>query len=133
MTTPTVDSAVGLYRKLREMKETIEHDADEKVATIKQRMLALENWLSEKAKADGVEGFNTVHGTVFWKQTAYCNVVDWNAIFGYIQQSGKWDLLTHGVSKDAVTTELKLTGAVPPGLNYGTKRTMQVNKPRVKE
>jgi hypothetical protein len=128
-----VDKAVELYRKLRDIKEAIEHEADAKVAGVKAKMLKLEAWLDERAKLDNVTGFNTAHGTVYWKLTPFCTVADWGQAFPYIRDNNRWDLLVHGVSKDAVTAEIKLTGRVPPGLNYGTRRSMQINKPTVKE
>lgn len=131
--TQTVEQAVSLYRRLEEIKDRIENEAKLKTDEVKAKMQVLENWLSQKALADGAESYRTNSGTVFWQNTPYCSVADWEAAFNYIASQGKWHLLTKGVSKNAVTDELKETGVVPPGLNYGTKRTMHVRKPSVKE
>ncbi len=133
ITGTTVDKAVALYRQLQTIKDGIENEAKVKTDEIKAKMQTLENWLSEKAIADGTESYRTESGTVFWQNAPYCSVADWEAAFSYILEHAKWHLLTKGVSKTAITDEIKETGAVPPGLNYGTKRTMHIRKPTAKE
>ncbi len=126
---PTVEQAVKLIRQIDDDIEALEAETKLKVNALKAKRSTLEVWLNKKSLEDGVDSFKTQYGTCFWTTTAYCSVADWDAVWKYIQDKNAWELLTHAVTKKAVTDILKETGAVPPGLNYGTKKTLNVRKP----
>ncbi len=126
---PTVDDAIRLIREIDDKIDTIEREAKEKTNALKTKRSTLEVWLNKKALEDGVDSFRTNHGTAFWTTTAYCSVADWDAIWNHIQKHEAWELLTHAVSKKAIAEIVSNTGVVPPGLNYGTKKTLNIRKP----
>ncbi len=130
---PTVDTAVRLIRRLDDEIEAIEAEAKNKVNALTLKRKDIEIWLAKKAAEDGVDSFKTSHGTIYWSTTNYCSVANWDSIWNYIKNNEAWHLLTHAVSKKAIGEIVQDTGNVPPGLNYGVKRTLCVRKPTSKE
>ncbi len=128
----TVDQVVAGYITLRQQKQTIEREADEKVAAIKGKMAKIESWLLEQANAQGVTSFKTNHGTAFVTTTDFANVADWDAVLTYVKENEAFDLLERRVSKTAVRGYIEARGAVPSGVNYGTKLEVNVRKPTAK-
>jgi hypothetical protein len=124
-----VDDVIATYMKLRDQKAAIEGEVKDKVAAIKTKMEKLEAWIKEKADAEGVTSFKTKHGTAFLTTTDYANVADWDAVLGFIQENGAYDMLEKRVSKTAVRGYIDQQKAVPPGINYGTKLEVNVRKP----
>lgn len=122
-------TAVKLYRALQAKIDDIEAAAQAQTAELKNKQHAIEMWISQKSLEDGVDSFKTEFGTAFFQTSDYCSVADWDSTFNWIKASDKWDVLTKGVNKTAVREIIKETGAVPPGLNYGTKRVLHVRKP----
>lgn len=132
MTELTVDKVVAGYIALRQQKQTIEREADEKVGAVKVKMAKIEAWLLEQANAQGVTSFKTKHGTAFVTTTDFANVADWDAVLAYIKENGAFDLLERRVSKTAVRGYIEAHGGVPSGVNYGTKLEVNVRKPTAK-
>lgn len=132
MTELTVDKVVAGYITLRQQKQTIEREAEEKVNAIKANMVKIEAWLLAKANEQGVTSFKTQHGTAFVTTTDFANVADWDAMLSYVKDNEAYDLLEKRVSKTAVRGYIESRGAVPAGVNYGTKLEVNIRKPTAK-
>lgn len=128
----TVDQVVAGYLTLRGQKEQIKHEAEEKVRAIEANMDKMEAWLLEQANAQGVTSFKTKHGTAFLTTVDFANVADWDSVLRYIKENEAFDLLERRVSKTAVRGYIDNHGAVPSGVNYGTKLEVNVRKPTAK-
>jgi len=128
----TVDQVVAGYITLRQRKQAVEREAEEKVNDIKAKMSKMEAWLLEQANVQGVTSFKTNHGTAFVTTTDFANVADWDAVLTYIKDNEAFDLLERRVSKSAVRGYIEARGAVPSGVNYGTKLEVNVRKPTAK-
>jgi hypothetical protein len=128
----TVDKVVAGYLTLRQQKEDIEREAGEKINAIKAKMVKIESWLLEQANAQGVTSFKTNHGTAFVTTTDFANVADWDAVLTYIKENEAFDLLERRVSKTAVRGYIEARGAVPSGVNYGTKLDVNIRRPTAK-
>jgi hypothetical protein len=129
MSEPTVDQVVAGYLKLRNRKEAVEAAAKQEVQTIKDKMAKLEAWLLGQANTQNVTSFKTKSGTAFVTTTDYANVADWDAVLTFIRENDAFDMLERRVSKTAVRGYIESKGAVPAGVNYGTKIEVNVRKP----
>ncbi len=127
---PTLEDAARLISEIEGKVKEIEADAANKVKELKLKRETLEKWMNKKFLDEGLQNVRTPHGTVYFTTTAYCSVADWDATWNWIVANDKYEVLNHAVSKSAITEIVKNTGDVPPGLNYGTKRTMCMQKPR---
>jgi hypothetical protein len=132
MPEPNVEQVVSAYLKLRHQKEAVENAAKAEVQVIKEKMTKLEAWLLTQANAQNVTSFKTKSGTAFVTTTDYANVADWDAVLGFIRTNDAFDMLERRVSKMAVRGYIESRGAVPTGVNYGTKIEVNVRKPTAK-
>lgn len=130
--TITVDAIVGKYIEMRDEVARIESEAKERANAVKANMMKLEAWLRLKAEQDGVESFKTVAGTAFFRTVDYAQVADWTVALEYIINKEAWDMLEKRVSKSAIRAIIGETKEVPPGINYGTKRELNVRKSTAK-
>jgi hypothetical protein len=130
--TLTVDAVIDTYIKLRSQKEVIEANVKEQVAGIKEKMLKLEAWIQAKSDETGVKSFKTDHGTAFMSTSDFASVGNWDAVLEFIQKNEAYDLLNKAVNKKAVREYLDANGAVPPGVNFGTKIGVSVRRPAKK-
>jgi hypothetical protein len=128
----TVDQVIAAYLKYRNQKEAMESEIKDKVKDLKDKMTKLEAWLKTKADADGVTSFKTAHGTAFVTTNDYANVADWDAVLSFIKENDAFDMLEKRVSKNAVRGLIEKNGAVPSGVNYGTRIDVNVRKPVTK-
>lgn len=129
---PTVDGVIATYIKLRGMKEAIEKDVSKQVAEIKAKMLKLEAWIQAKSDETGVKSFKTDAGTAFLATSDYASVADWDQVMNFVKAHDAWDMLTKGVSKKIVREYIDANGAVPSGVNFGSKVSVNVRRPTKK-
>lgn len=132
MSEPTIDKIIETYITLRGQKEAIEADVKEQVAGIKDKMAKLEAWIQAKSDETGVKSFKTDHGTAFLTTSDFASVGDWDAVLDFVKTNDAWDMLTKGVAKKAVRDYIDLEGAVPNGVNFGTKVGVSVRRPTKK-
>jgi hypothetical protein len=125
----TVDQAIAAYMKLRTKKTEVEAQIKEEVAQLEASMEKIEKWIKTQADALGVTSFKTPHGTAFLTTKDYANVENWDAVLGFIKDTGAYDMLNKAVNKTAVRGYIEQNKAVPPGVNYGTKVDVSVRKP----
>lgn len=130
--TITVEDVIGKYIEKRDEIARIESEAKERVGEIKAVLEKFAAWINLKAEQDGVESFKTAAGTAFFTTVDYAQVADWTLLLEYIQKNEAWDLLEKRVAKVAVRGILNDTKVLPPGVNYGTKREINVRKPTAK-
>jgi hypothetical protein len=129
MPEPNVDQVISAYLKLRHQKDAVENAAKQEVQVIKDKMAKLESWLLTQANEQSVTSFKTKSGTAFVTTTDYANVADWDAVLSYVKTNEAFDMLERRVSKIAVRGYIESKGAVPAGVNYGTKIEINVRKP----
>jgi len=128
----TVEKVIGTYITLRGQKEAIESDVKEQVAAIKEKMQKLEAWIQAKSDETGVKSFKTDEGTAFMSTADFASVGDWDAVLNFIKTNDAYDLLNKAVNKKAVREYLDADGAIPAGVNFGTKISVSVRRPTKK-
>ncbi len=124
-----IDVDVQKYIFLRDKKSQLEAEHKKKLAVIDMFMEEIETKLSAQALEEGVTGYKTAYGTVFFSEVARVGVADWGAVLQWIQQNNAFEVLTKAVKKDAVNAYVQSTGLVPPGLDYARVRTFNCRKP----
>jgi hypothetical protein len=129
MSKVTVDAAVAAYIRLRSEKEAIEQEMKDRVEIVKSKMAKLEAWFQQYLDETGQTSAKTKQGTVFMTTTDYARVADWDAILEFIKEREAFDLLEKRVSKNAVRGYIEADGSVPPGVNYGSKISVNIRRP----
>ena len=131
-TEPTIGNVISTYITLRGQKEAIEAETKDSISSIKEKMGKLEAWIQTKADEMGVTSFKTDAGTAFLATSDYASVADWDAVLDFVKTNDAWHMLTMGVNKKQVREHIDAHGAVPPGVNFGTKINVSVRRPSKK-
>ena len=129
MTGITIDKVIEKYVALRDEKASIEQEAKERTAAIKEKMMLLDAYIREEAEKQGVTSFKTNHGTAYVTTTDFAVVADWDAVLRFVRDNDAYDLLERRVSKSAVRSYLDETKEVPAGVTYGTKLSVGIRRP----
>ena len=118
------DNACKNYVALRREVDDIERVAKAATASLKEKMLALETWLTLKADEAGLENIKTAHGTAYWSIIASAKVANRDTFLDFVRKEEAYDMLENRVSKEAVKSYMEAhDGLVPPGVDF-----MQIRK-----
>lgn len=120
------DKAVKSYVGLREQIGEIEREADQRVRGLKDKMAKLDTWLQMQAAKDGLEKVSTRHGTVFWTVVDSCSVSNRTAFMEFIREREAWEMLETRAAKLAVREYIQTHNAIPPGVEYSTRKSINV-------
>ena len=128
-----VGDVIKTYMTLRRKKEEVEAQVKEQVKDIKEKMVKLESYLKVKMDEDGLTSFKSDHGTAFLTTTDYANVADWDEVVQFVKDNDAYDMFEKRISKMAVREYIDQNKLVPPGVNYGTKLSVNIRKATAKE
>lgn len=123
-----VDEVIAKYIELRDQKDKINSDAKAAVKVVDASLDIIEAWLLNQANEQGVSSFACDIGTAFVKETDFANVSDWNLTVEFIKKNEMWQMLKKDVNKTAVKEFIDANGVPPPGVNWGSKREVQVRR-----
>lgn len=123
-----VDEVIAKYIELRDQKDKINADAKAAVKVVDASLDIIEAWLLNQANEQGVSSFACDIGTAFVKETDFANVSDWNLTVEFIKKNEMWQMLKKDVNKTAVKEFIDANGVPPPGVNWGSKREIQVRR-----
>ena len=85
-----IDKIVAVYIKIRDAKEALTREYNDKIADFDEQMQALKQKLIEVSKETGVNTFSTEHGTAYRtiKNRYWTN--DWESFYGFMREHGVW-------------------------------------------
>lgn len=126
MKTLTYETAIAHYMDTKDEIASIAQRAKTEQTPLKEKLAALETWITREAEKDGLSNIKTKRGTGYWSETARASVSDSAVFFDYVKESERWELMEKRVSKSAVTAQLEDTGELPPGITYGQIRNFVV-------
>ena len=122
------ERAIEKYFELKDSSEKIEAEAKKLAAPLKNAMKELEGLISQGLQVEGLENAPTTFGTAYFTTHYSCSVADQGAFFEHIQKTERWDLMEKRASKSAVKLEVEETGEVPPGVNFGSVRVLNIRR-----
>lgn len=132
MSGPTMGEVIAAYVRMRDKVAAITAEAKEKTDKLNAAMAKIETFIKTQADAQGVTSFKSEHGTAFVSTVDFAGVDNWDAVLDYIKTNNAYDMLNKAVNKTAVRAYIEEHKAVPPGVTYGTKMTINVRKPSAK-
>ena len=116
------------YMAMRTKRSEIKREYEEKDGALKGKIALVEVQLMRMMKASGsdtlkVKGVAQAIGTM----KAYTKAKDWDAIWSFIEKTGKLDLLQRILSVGAVQEYMDANnGELPPGVDVTQERTVTV-------
>jgi len=126
--TPTTSDIIKGYLMMRDQVEQIEAECKKRVEGLKANMAKIETYFLDQFNTTGETNKSTADGTAYVTDLSFAKVTDFNLVKAYVEQTGNWQLLKKDVSKSAVEAILKETGVPPPGVSWGSKRTVNIRR-----
>lgn len=119
---------VEKYLELRNLKKQMDDEHKTRVEKVSKLMGALESKFMDHFNETGSTQLKAGGGTVFVKTTDYAAVREWDELLDFIREHDRYEFLEKRVAKTAVSEYIKEYNEVPPGVNYGTKMSINVRK-----
>lgn len=123
-----ISNVVAKYMELRRLKESIDEEYKQKLGKVRDAMDMLESHFLKYFDSTGQTQIKTDDATVFVKTNDYAQVADWDAVLSFVKENDAYEFLEKRVSKTAVRDYIDDNKQVPPGINYGSKLSVNVRK-----
>lgn len=122
------EEAAKRYAQVRDEIDALDREYKTNKASLKEKLVVLENWFTTKAQEDGLETIKTPLGTAYWSRHQSATVASREDFFSFCKEHDAWDLVESRASKTAVRSYLETNGEIPPGINYNTVRVFNFRR-----
>ena len=126
---PAIDKIVAVYIKIRNAKEELTREYEEKAAQLDEQMRTLKQKLLDISKETGVTKWGTEHGTAYRtiKNRYWTN--DWESFYGFMREHGAMELLEKRIHQTNMREFLEdHPEAHPPGLNVDQEYEITIRR-----
>lgn len=124
------DNLSAKYIALRDFKDKIKTEMDEKLGKISAAMDKIENEMLTFLNQTGQESAKTASGTFFRKTTVSAKVADRDIFLQFVMQNEATNFLESRVNKTAVEEYVAENGVLPPGVDVTKVVSVGVNRPK---
>jgi hypothetical protein len=114
------EEAATRYARVRNEITELDRKYKADKASLKEKLVLLENWFTMRAQEDGLESIKTSLGTAYWSSHQSATVASREDFFAFCKENDAWELVESRASKTAVRDHLETHGELPPGINYNT-------------
>ena len=124
-----IDKIVAVYIKIRNAKEDLAREYDDKIAALDEQMRTLKEELLKISKETGVTSFKTDNGTAYRtiKNRYWTN--DWGSFYGFMREHGAMELLEKRIHQTNMREFLEDRPDVhPPGLNVDQEYEITIRR-----
>jgi hypothetical protein len=124
-----IDKIVAVYIKIRNAKEDLAREYDDKIAALDEQMRTLKEKLLKISKETGVTSFKTDNGTAYRtiKNRYWTN--DWESFYGFMREHGAMELLEKRIHQTNMREFLEDRPDVhPPGLNVDQEYEITIRR-----
>lgn len=123
------DQMVAVYIKMRDEKDRLTHEYEEKIAGLKQQMDTIEQALLDLCKTNGQDGGKTKHGTFTRTVKTRYWTNDWSAMHRFIREHDALELMEQRVHQTNMKQFLtENPGVMPEGLNVESRYAITVRR-----
>jgi hypothetical protein len=125
----SIDKIVAVYIKIRNAKEELTKEYDDKIADLDEQMRTLKQKLLDISKESGVTSFKTDYGTAYRtvKNRYWTN--DWESFYGFMKEHGAMELLEKRIHQTNMREFLEDHPEVhPPGLNVDQEYEITIRR-----
>ena len=129
--TPSIDVAelTRIYLKMRDKRDSIRREAEEKEKEIEDQMAVIEAQLLETCKDMNASSIRTPHGTIVRSIKTRYWTSDWDSMYDFIQENSAFGLLEKRIHqthmKEFLTENPDL---FPRGMNVENEFTVVVRR-----
>jgi len=125
----SIDKIVAVYIKIRNAKEELTREYEEKAAQLDDEMRTLKQKLLDISKETGVTKWGTEYGTAYRtvKNRYWTN--DWESFYGFMREHGAMELLEKRIHQTNMREFLEdHPEAHPPGLNVDQEYEITIRR-----
>lgn len=123
------DKLVAAYIKMRDEKDRLTGEYEEKLAAIKQQMDTVEQVLLELCKANGQDGGKTKHGTFTRTVKTRYWTNDWSSMHRFIREHDALELMEQRIHQTNMKQFLnEHPDVLPEGLNVESRYAVTVRR-----
>ena len=122
------DQLIDKYIKLRDKKAEIQKAQKAELAKFDSALLALERIFLTHMQATGAKSVSTQHGTAYQKTQTCCTIADRDAFLRFIKQGDNWAFADLRANTPAVKAYLEANEELPPGVNFVSRLTVNVQR-----
>jgi hypothetical protein len=124
-----LDRLVSVYIKLRDQKNELRRELEEKEAELDNKMNVVKEALLEHCKTTGAESVRTAAGTFYRSIKSKYWTSDWDAMNKFILDNNAVDLLEKRLHQTNMRTFLEENpDKLPPGLNVESEYTITIRR-----
>lgn len=129
MSTATADQLVKAYIKIRDAKEALTREHDQKLAELDGQLRLVEDELLELCKATGQDGGRTQFGTFTRTVKTRYWTNDWDNMYRFIKEHDAPQLLERRVAQGTFKEFLEQNpGLLPEGMNVDSRYSVTVRR-----
>ena len=79
------ETAADRYLKVRKELDALDKEYKQRKASIKEKMITLENWFTVKSQEDGLSSIKTDAGTAYWSTHHSATVASREDLFNFAE------------------------------------------------
>ena len=127
------DKLVRVYIKMRDARDALTREMEEKINDIKAQMELVETELLTICKSTGQDGGKTSHGTFSRTVKTRYWTNDWGSMYAFIKEHDAVELLEQRVHQTNMKQFLKENpDLLPEGINVDSKYSISVRRSTAK-
>lgn len=114
----TLEQLVEKFIALRDKKQAMKAEYDERVAHIDGLMERIEGILLKALDEQGMTSVRTPSGTAYRSTRVSASIADWDAFLDHVRKHEAYEMLERRCSKTAVEQYKAANDDLPPGVNW---------------
>jgi len=128
MSTVTVDKVIDAVVALRDKRSALAAKYKEKDGALKEKLEKLNTWLLAKMQEDGASQLGSEAGTAYVQTKMKASAADWESVWGYVQETGRFDVLEKRLSAKTIQAIHEEEGVLVPGVNIFQEQSVTVRR-----
>lgn len=120
---------VKAHINIRDARNKLRKDFEEKDAELKESQGKLENVLLDHLQQNNMESVRTSFGTFYRQEEVTPTASDWSALYDWIKENDAWDALERRIKKTFVKEYMGAhEGGLPPGISIFREYIVRVRR-----
>jgi hypothetical protein len=128
---PSVDRLAQVYIKMRDKRDTMRHEWEDKDKAIESQMKLIEQEMLELCKSINANSIATNHGTIIRSVKSRYWTNDWDSMYHLIKENDAFALLEKRIHQTHMKEFIQENpDLIPAGLNVENEFTVVVRRPK---
>lgn len=125
----SVDKLVAAFIKIRDARDEVKRDMENKMAELEAEMDVIKSTLLEQFKDTGIDSAKTPFGTAYRTLKTRYWTGDWESMYDFIHENDAYDLLERRIHQTNMKQFLEEhPDSHPKGLNVDSEYTLVVRR-----